>query len=355
VRDVVIQPTLESWRAAARGLLAEGVAPDQIVWREAAKQGGLFDAVVVAEAPAEQGEPSDFRVPRAFVELASTACRHSDPERWRLLYSVLWRLVRENPDLLASEADAEVARLKRIAKHIADQDLAARTPGAAQFVPKAAANLEELRIAAASCQGCDLYRDTTQTVFGKGPQTARAIFVGEAPGDQEDIQGAPFVGPAGDVLDRALLDANLPRSDVYVTNVVKHFKFIRTPKRRIHQTPGTVEIGACRPWLEAELALIRPEMLVCLGGTAAKALLGPDFRIMKQHGQILTGTGWAPKAMATLHPSAVLRAEDAAGQERLYGMLVTDLRLVAREVTARDSARPSRGPWGPRDLPRTGM
>ncbi|HEX5135191.1 MAG TPA: uracil-DNA glycosylase family protein, partial [Thermoanaerobaculia bacterium] len=141
---------------------------------------------------------------------------------------------------------------------------------------------------------------------------------------------------AGDVLSRALVDADLPRADVYVTNVVKHFKFIRTPKRRLHQTPGTVEIGACRPWLEAELALIRPEMLVCLGGTAAKLLLGPDFRIMKQRGQIMTGTGWAPKAMATLHPSAVLRAEDSAGQERLYGMLVSDLRLVRREVHLED-------------------
>jgi DNA polymerase len=340
VRDVVIQPTLESWRAAARKLLAEGVPPDQLVWREAAKQGGLFDAVVVAETPG-QGEPSDFRVPRAFVDLANAAWRHSDPERWRLLYSVLWRLVRTDPDLLASESDPDLVRLRRLAKHIADQDLAARTPGASGFVPKAAANLEELRIAAASCQGCDLYRDATQTVFGKGPQTARAIFVGEAPGDQEDIQGAPFVGPAGDVFDRALVDANLPRSHVYVTNVVKHFKFIRTPKRRIHQTPGSVEIGACRPWLEAELAVIRPEMLVCLGGTAAKALLGQDFRIMKQRGQIMTGTGWAPKAMATLHPSAVLRAEDTAGQDRLYAMLVTDLRLVAREVTAREFARES--------------
>ncbi len=334
MRDVVIQPTLESWRAAARRLLAEGVAPDEVVWREAAKQGGLFDAVELPEPVAHAGEPSDFRVPRAFVELAQAACRHSDPDRWRLLYSVLWRLVRTTPELLASERDADLARLRKLAKHMTDADLAARTPGAAQFVPKTN-DLDELRRAAASCRGCDLYRDTTQTVFGKGPQTARAIFVGEAPGDQEDIQGAPFVGPAGEVFDRALVEAGLPRTDVYVTNVVKHFKFVRTAKRRIHQTPGTVEIGACRPWLEAELAVIRPQMLVCLGATAAKALLGPDFRIMKQRGQIFEGTGWAPKAMATLHPSAVLRAEDSAGQERLYAMLVTDLGLVAREVHSR--------------------
>jgi uracil-DNA glycosylase len=327
VRDVVIQPTLDSWRAAARRLLAEGIAPAEIVWREAATQGGLFEPEVIRETPGG----ADFRVPRAFVEIAGAAARHTDPERWRLLYSVLWRLTHDSPDLLSSEGDPDVVRLRRIAKPILEADLAARTPGAAQFVPKTD-DLEELRLAAASCRGCDLYRDASQTVFGRGPRSARAVLVGEAPGDQEDLQGAPFVGPAGEVLDRALVEAGLPRNEVYVTNAVKHFKFIRTPKRRIHQTPGTVEIGACRPWLQAELALIRPEMVVCLGGTAAKALFGGDFRIMKQHGQIFFDTGWAPKAMATLHPSAVLRAEDAAGQDRLYAMLVTDLRLVSREI-----------------------
>jgi uracil-DNA glycosylase len=327
MRDVVIQPTLESWRAAARTLLADGVAPEEVVWREAATQGGLFEPEVIREAPGD----APFRVPRAFVDLAGTAARHSDPERWRLLYSVLWRIVRGTPELLASETDPDLTRLKKLAKHIADADFAARTPGAAEFVPKTK-DLQVLRSAAATCRGCDLYRDATQTVFGKGPPNARAVFVGEAPGDQEDLQGAPFVGPAGEVFDRALVAAGLPRGDVYVTNAVKHFKFIRTPKRRIHQTPGSVEIAACRPWLESELAIIRPEMVVCLGGTAAKSLLGGDFRIMKQRGQIFEGTGWAPKAMATLHPSAVLRAEDAAGQERLYGMLVDDLSLVARTV-----------------------
>ena len=327
MRDVVIQPTLDSWRAAARKLLAEGIAPAEVVWREAATQGGLFEPEVIRETPGA----ADFRVPRAFVELAGAAARHTDPERWRLLYSALWRLTHGSPDLLSSEGDPDVVRLRRIAKPILEADLAARTPGAAQFVPKTD-DLEELRLAAASCRGCDLYRDASQTVFGRGPRSARAVLVGEAPGDQEDLQGAPFVGPAGEVLDRALVEAGLPRNEVYVTNAVKHFKFIRTPKRRIHQTPGTVEIGACRPWLQAELALIRPEMVVCLGGTAAKALFGGDFRIMKQHGQIFFDTGWAPKAMATLHPSAVLRAEDAAGGDRLYAMLVTDLRLVSREI-----------------------
>jgi uracil-DNA glycosylase len=332
VRDVVIQPTLESWRAAARRLIAEGIPPDHVVWREAATQGGLFETVVAPDPPGA----ADLRVPRAFVETAAYAARHTDPERWRLLYSVLWRISRGAPDVLTSETDPDVVRLKRIAKAIADADLAARTPGAGEFVPKEATTVDQLRDAALSCRGCDLYRDATQTVFGRGPQTARAILVGEAPGDQEDLQGAPFVGPAGEVLSRALVEADLPRADVYVTNAVKHFKFVRTPRRRIHQTPGSVEIGACRPWLEAELALIRPEILVCLGGTAAKALFGGDFRIMKQRGVIMTGTGWAPKAMATVHPSAVLRAEDSAGQDRLYGMLVSDLRLARAEVHSAD-------------------
>lgn len=327
MRDVVIQPTLESWRAAARTLLAESVVPEEVVWREAATQGGLFEPEVIREAPGD----APFRVPRAFVDLAAQAARHSDPERWRLLYSVLWRIVRGTPEILASETDPDLTRLKKLARQIADADLAARTPGAVEFVPKTH-DLEVLRHASLTCRGCDLYRDATQTVFGKGPSTARAVLVGEAPGDQEDLQGAPFVGPAGEVLDRALVAAGLPRGDVYVTNAVKHFKFIRTPKRRIHQTPGSVEIGACRPWLEAELAVIRPEIVVCLGGTAAKALLGAEFRIMKQRGQIFENSGWAPKTMATLHPSAVLRAEDAAGQERLYGMLVADLSLVRRTV-----------------------
>jgi DNA polymerase len=154
-------------------------------------------------------------------------------------------------------------------------------------------------------------------------------LVGEQPGDQEDRQGAPFVGPAGEVLDRALAEIGLARERFYVTNVVKHFKFIERGKRRIHQTPQAAEIGACRPWLEAELALVKPETLVCLGATAARALLGGNFRIMRDRGRWVESR-WAPRTMATLHPSAVLRGEDEAAQARLYAMLVDDLRHAAR-------------------------
>lgn len=312
--------------------MAEGIAPREVVWSQPAESPAtptLFDAPAEAEEPRarEPSSPSDLIVPRAFIELARAVAAHPDPERWGLLYSVLYRLAQGDRDLMLRRGDPDLERLRRLAEEAPAMTSA---PGAASFIPKTT-DLEELRRASASCQGCDLYKHATQTVFGRGPASARAVFVGEAPGDQEDIQGAPFVGPAGEVFDRALVEAGIPREEVYVTNVVKHFKFVQTGKRRIHQTPGTVEIGACRPWLEAELAVIRPEILVCLGATASKALLGPGFRIMKERGRILK-TPWAPKLLATLHPSAILRAEDTAGQERLYGFLLTDLKLVASEL-----------------------
>ena len=201
---------------------------------------------------------------------------------------------------------------------------------AAAFLP-APRDLASLATAAACCQGCDLHSRATQTVFGRGPGDARIVLIGEQPGDQEDRQGAPFVGPAGEVLDRALAEVGLARERLYVTNVVKHFKFEPRGKRRIHQTPRAPEINACRPWIEAELALIKPEVLVCLGATAARALISSDFRILKERGRFVSGR-WAPKTLATLHPSAVLRGEDDADQARLYAMLVEDLRLVASAI-----------------------
>jgi DNA polymerase len=165
-------------------------------------------------------------------------------------------------------------------------------------------------------------------VFGRGPSDARVVLVGEQPGNQEDLEGAPFVGPAGEVLDRALAEAGLDRGRVYVTNAVKHFKFELRGKRRIHQTPRQPEIVACRPWLEAELEIIKPSVLGALGATAARAILGPDFRLLKQHGQFFA-TRWAPKTLATIHPSAVLRGQDDAEQARLYAMLLADLTLIA--------------------------
>ena len=159
------------------------------------------------------------------------------------------------------------------------------------------------------------------------------MLVGEQPGDQEDLKGAPFVGPAGEVFDRALADVGLERERLYVTNAVKHFKFEERGKRRIHQTPRANELAACRPWLDAELAAIKPEILVCLGATAARAIFGAGFRIMKDRGHF-AATRWAPRTIATLHPSAVLRGEDPAQEAKLYQMLVEDLRLVATALVS---------------------
>ena len=153
------------------------------------------------------------------------------------------------------------------------------------------------------------------------------MLVGEQPGDQEDRKGAPFVGPAGEVLDRALVEVGLDRQHVYVTNAVKHFKFTERGKRRIHETPRAPEITACRPWLEAELEVIRPQVLGVLGATAARVIIGPEFRLLRQHGQFFS-TRWSPKTIATIHPSAVLRGEGDAEQARLYAMLCDDLRLM---------------------------
>jgi DNA polymerase len=328
VRRVEIEPTFESWQAAARALLREGVPPAEIAWEDSgASQPGLPGLQTSATAPpASRGAAS--RVPRRFLELARQVARHHDPSRWQLLYEVLWRLVHGDRDLLETPGDPRVGRLLRLedeARRAVASPATARGRGA---TAPPGAGLDDLRLAAANCTACDLYRHATQTVFGRGPRDARIVLVGEQPGDQEDLQGAPFVGPAGDILDRALGEVGLVRDRLYVTNAVKHFKFVERGKRRIHQTPRLSELLACRPWLEAELAAIGPEIVVCLGATAARALLGPDFRLMKERGRFLT-TRWAPKTIATLHPSAVLRGEDDETQARLYHTLVGDLRLVA--------------------------
>ena len=214
---------------------------------------------------------------------------------------------------------------------------------AAEFVP-AGVDLEGLRAAARSCRGCDLWENATQTVFSKGAASARVVLVGEQPGDQEDRRGEPFVGPAGKLLDRAVADAGLDPAQTYTTNAVKHFKFTAAAggKRRIHATPDTHEVGACRPWLVAEFALLEPEVVVALGATAAKALFGPSFRVTRSRGILLPwpasardpeafahaedGAPASAFALATIHPSAVLRADD---RDAAYAGLVSDLRVAA--------------------------
>jgi DNA polymerase len=201
---------------------------------------------------------------------------------------------------------------------------------AAPFVPKTT-SLKALSAASHECRGCDLYKAATQVVFGAGPKGARVMFVGEQPGDQEDRQGEPFVGPAGALLDKALAEAGIPRDRVYVTNAVKHFKWEPRGKRRIHKKPRASEVKACRPWLEAELRAVKPTVVVCLGATAAQSMLGAGFRLMQQRGQVVSGVG-GERVVATIHPSAVLRAPDAEGRKAAYEMLVSDLKVAAKAL-----------------------
>jgi DNA polymerase len=192
--------------------------------------------------------------------------------------------------------------------------------------------LKTVREAAAGCQACDLYRRGTQTVFGEGPRKAEVMMVGEQPGDAEDVAGRPFVGPAGRLLDRALAEAGIDRRLVYVTNVVKHFKWEPRGKRRIHAKPNAAEVAACRPWLETEIALVRPRVLVCLGATAAQALLGKAFKVSSQRGRFVE-SALAPLVTATVHPSSILRAADDESRRAEMQRFVDDLRNVADAVT----------------------
>jgi DNA polymerase len=193
-------------------------------------------------------------------------------------------------------------------------------------------NYTSLKAAAAGCMGCDLYKNATQTVFGEGRiRASQVMFVGEQPGDEEDLAGHPFVGPAGRLFDKALIEAGIDRERTYVTNVVKHFKWKPRGKRRIHEKPRAAEIRACEPWLAAELEVVHPSVLVCLGATAAQALLGKDFRVTQMRGQWLE-SGHAARTLATVHPSSILRAPDPDSREAAYQGFVHDLKLVAQVI-----------------------
>lgn len=338
--EVIITNAFASWQQAARELLRRGVPPEEVQWVEAA-------ANAVDSEQATEGGPS-FVVPRRFVELAQAAAAHPSAGRWVTMYRVLWRLVRENRRLLDLPDDPDVQALAALQPShsaapgfefelspVVGSDVARKTPSTPPFIP-GAADLGALASAAVACTACELYKNATQVVFGRGPATAQLVLVGEQPGDQEDLQGAPFVGPAGEVLDRVLEEIGLDRRVVYITNIVKHFKWEPRGKRRIHQTPRANEIQACRPWLEAELAFVKPRVIVCLGSTAAQALIGPQFRITRSRGQF-SRSRWAPWVMGTYHPSAVLRAEDPAGADAVYRWLVEDLHQAARRAVEVES------------------
>lgn len=212
-----------------------------------------------------------------------------------------------------------------------------RTPiqSAAPLIP-AEPTIPVLQEIAKGCRSCDLGEKATQTVFGEGAPTARFMFVGEAPGNDEDLAGKPFIGPAGQLFDRALVEAGIDRADAYVTNTVKHFKWEPRGKRRLHVKPNAREIAACVPWLQAEITAIRPEVVVCLGATAAQALLGKDFRVTQRRGEILQ-TDFAPIVIATVHPSSILRAPDPESRERQYMAFVEDLKRIQKVISERQS------------------
>jgi DNA polymerase len=197
---------------------------------------------------------------------------------------------------------------------------------AADFIPDER-TLERFGEAVQGCRGCDLYEHATQAVFGEGQVLSNIVLVGEQPGDQEDRQGHPFVGPAGKLLDRALEEAGIDRSQVYITNAVKHFKFEERGKRRLHKKPGISETRACRPWLEAEISLIKPKVIVCLGATATQSILGNEYRLTQERGKFVQHP-WAPYVTATVHPSAILRATDEDQRRSEYQRFVDDLKKV---------------------------
>lgn len=186
-----------------------------------------------------------------------------------------------------------------------------------------------LRDAARACTACHLYKQATQTVFGEGPRQVSLMLVGEQPGDSEDVAGKPFVGPAGKIMDRALQEVGIDRKEVYVTNAVKHFKWEPRGKRRIHKKPNSREIAACRPWLEAELRVVNPKLLVVLGATAAQTIFGPSFRVTRERGKVLSSK-FAPKVVATVHPSSLLRQPDEESRQREYKNFVADLRVALK-------------------------
>jgi DNA polymerase len=204
-----------------------------------------------------------------------------------------------------------------------------KAPGAEPFVPSTK-SLLTLSAAAQACRGCELYKRATQAVVGAGPKSARVVIVGEQPGDQEDLKGEPFVGPAGTLLDKALSEAGLSRGQVYLTNAVKHFSWEPRGKRRIHKKPRLSEIKACHPWLDAEIRIVSPSIIVCLGATAAQSVLGSSFQLMRERGRVMTiGQGLA---LATIHPSAVLRSRDDAARRAAFEMLVNDLKVARAAI-----------------------
>jgi DNA polymerase len=298
------------------------LTPDRCVhWDPSARELRFTAGANRADAPAEDATEDLWRTYYASIfnpARVKVAAMNAEMPRhyWKNLpeASIIPRLL----------ADAR-PRVDAMVEQSATRSAAANIPAGLALVPRSD-DLDVLRDAAATCRACPLWRDATCTVFGEGPRRARVVLVGEQPGDQEDRAGKPFIGPAGQLLDRALAAAGLPRGEFYVTNAVKHFKWEPRGKRRLHATPSSREIAACRPWLEAELAAIRPELIVCLGATAAQSVLGAPVRVGEERGRFLD-TGFGARALVTVHPSALLRLPPGLDPETEFARFVADLSL----------------------------
>jgi DNA polymerase len=375
VRRVRIEPAFESWRAVARGFLAARIDPELLAWDDGSRS---MDNIDLASLPTPDPD-ARIALPKRFMHLAEQVAARRDPERWSLLYRVAYRIVVENRELLTNEQDADVARLVRLSNTIdvepapseiqavepvrpqetvvrraesavqpAMSELAklvGEVPGGMQTMvelqrstrsasPWVPAEREHDAMAAASqkCEGCDLHQGATQSVFGEGPTGASVMIVGEHPGEAEDLSGHPLSDSAAQLLDRALTAAGLDRAQIYVTNALKHFPHDMRGSRRIVRSPKLTEVTACRPWLIAEIEMVNPDVIVCLGATAARAIGGPTFRLMEERGEFLQ-TKNGRTMIATLHPAAVLRGEgELAAQYEAW--LFADLARVSERLTS---------------------
>lgn len=345
------------WRDAARGLLISGTAPADVRWEVA--RDDLFAAP--SEVVPVTGRAVGV-VPERFIELAKVALFHGDPLRFALLYRVLFRLQKDR-GLLQLRSDPDVSRLYKLVSDLREEtrrQAEARNHPAPELISppheeaeapmsddrEQAAEMTSLAAARAAVQGCTrcpLYKDATQAVFGQGPETAEVMFVGEQPGDQEDLAGQPFVGPAGAVFDRALEKVGIDRRRVYVTNAVKHFKFEPRGKKRIHQKPNAAEVQACRFWLNLEREFVRPKLIVALGATAATSLMGKSASITSLRGKKLELPDGS-NLLVTVHPSFLLRMPDRDKAAEELARFEADLRAVKAFIDRRGDEVRSGGP-----------
>ena len=314
--SVAAEHDFESWRDSARALILAGIPPHDVDWH-------VSDT---ATSPLPPAVPDNrVSVPRHFFDLARLAIQHDDPNRFALLYALLF-IVAQDRSALDDGDDPLVARVQAMAREAS----MAKTQRIRMDTGSEAA-LSALREDAESCTRCDLYKHATQTVFGEGHIDARLMLVGEQPGDQEDLQGRPFVGPAGQLLDKALEKAAIDRMKVYISNAVKHFKFEPRGKRRIHSKPNAGEITACRWWIDQERALIKPRVIVALGATASQSLLGKPVTISRTRGTPIPLPDGS-ECHVTIHPSYLLRIDDDTRKREEYQQFVRDL------VAARNAA-----------------